>query len=208
MRKHNPDSVRKYTQLPRTPEPEPPKPQREEPVIAKTRESPLKDNEDKKHTKTLNPPTPNEKKDTFVKPARTVSEEKAVKSVSAVHSVRLVKEDPRGSVRGSARLANQNAKSEAKNVKTPTKVNIRTSNVKSVPKSVKPVTPIKSAEKLAPVVQSPVNTSRLRNFRKKPRPRGETEKTPSKVGIKFDLAWFYHMFVHLYCDSLFFYISL
>lgn len=179
VRKHNADSVRKYTQIPRTPEPEPPKPQKEESVVAKTRESPLKDKEDKKHANKTHNPTPNEKKDTFVKPARTVSEEKPVKT--SANSAKLVKEDPRSS----ARLANLNAKSEAKTVKTPTKVNNRTSNAKSVPKSVKAVTPVKSVEKLSPVVQSAGNTSRLRNFRKKPRPRAETEKTPTKVGIVF-----------------------
>lgn len=184
VRKHNADSVRKYTQIPRTPEPEPPKPQKEEFVIAKARESPLKDKEDKKHANKTQNPTPNEKKDTFVKPARTVSEERLVKT--SVNSAKLVKEDPRSS----ARLANLNAKTEAKTVKTPTKVNNRTSNAKSIPKSVKAVTPVKSVEKLSPVVQSAANTSRLRNFRKKPRPR-ETEKTPTKVGIIFNLACFY-----------------
>lgn len=177
VRKHNADSVRKYTQIPRTPEPEPPKPQKEESVVAKARESPLKDKEDKKHANKTQNPTPNEKKDTFVKPARTVSEERWVKT--SANSAKLVKEDPRSS----ARLANLNAKT----VKTPTKVNNRTSNAKSIPKTVKAVTPVK----LSPVVQSAANTSRLRNFRKKPRPRTETEKTPTKVGIIFNLACFY-----------------
>lgn len=185
VRKHNADSVRKYTQIPRTPEPEPPKPQKEESVVAKARESPLKDKEDKKHANKTQNPTPIEKKDTFVKPARTVSEERLVKT--SVNSAKLVKEDPRSS----ARLANLNAKTEAKTVKTPTKVNNRTSNAKIIPKSVKAVTPVKSVEKLSPVVQSAANTSRLRNFRKKPRPRAETEKTPTKVGIIFNLACFY-----------------
>lgn len=118
-----------------------------------------------------------EKKDVLIKTSK--AEDKPSKSLT--NSSKLVKEETRISVRGSARLANLRA--DSKYNKTQVKVNNRTCDSNKNNRASKSVTPTKSTEK-ASSTQPNNNNNRQRNFRRRTRLGVEQDK-PIKVRLYF-----------------------
>lgn len=152
------DASRGSLKLPRKPIADPVKLKEQSASVKVTMQVPSKEDDDKKKKLAVE-----EKKDVCNKTLKTVLEDKPVKPPTN----KLVKEETRTSVRGSARLAN--LRSELKSNKSPVKMNNRTSDTTKNTRANKSLTLTKNTDKTSA-------QPRLRNTRRRPREQDKTSK--------------------------------
>lgn len=148
------DASRGSLKLPRKSVAEPVKLKEQSASVKVTMQVPCKEDDDKKKKLAVE-----EKKDACNKTLKTALEDKPVKPPTN----KLVKEETRTSVRGSARLAN------LKSNKSPVKINNRTCDTTKNTRANKSVTLAKSTDKTSA-------QPRLRNTRRRPREQDKTSK--------------------------------
>lgn len=166
------DASQGSLKLPRKPIAEPVKLKEQSASVKVTMEVLSKDEDDKRKKIIVE-----EKKDVINKTPKDALEDKPVRALT--NNTKLVKEETRVSVRGSARLAN--LRSDLKSNKLPIKVNNRTCDTNKNTRTSKSVTPTKSTDKTSAQTN---NSCRLRSSRRRLRPGMDQDKS-AKVRLYY-----------------------